>query len=112
LKKLLRKSAVAESAAAACLAFRSRFRPGGGSGRRPKLAFIGWQRPLPGVVMCRRSDPAMEACGKTGRARPPAIAAADTAATNPEAIDSTYPSTPVIWPAKNRPGRLLHSSQG
>lgn len=51
LKKLLRKSAIAERAADACLALRSRFFPGGGSGSRPKFAFIGWKGPVPGEEM-------------------------------------------------------------
>ncbi len=89
MKDVLRNSAIEASAASACRAFLSFFRPASGVGRRPKLAFIGWTPPGCGVVMWRRRAPIIEVSGKTGGGFPAATAAAATAAANPEAIDST-----------------------
>ncbi|OGR22642.1 MAG: hypothetical protein A2559_09900 [Deltaproteobacteria bacterium RIFOXYD2_FULL_66_9] len=76
------------------------------------MAFIGWALSGPGVVIRSISAPIIDSRGKGRGTFPAARNAAESAATSPDAIDSTYPSTPVIWPAKKRPARSRDSIQG
>ena len=65
-----------------------------------KLIFMGWKDSTLSSLMYSPSAPMAVVLGNSGRGRPCTFAAMATAARYPEAVDSTYPSTPVICPAK------------
>src|SRR3972149_11433689 len=67
-KNLLRNSPIEERARSACSVFRSRFLTPAGRGRRPKLAFIGWEAPRRGGGVCAISAPPTDPSGNSGGA--------------------------------------------
>ena len=69
---------------------------------------MGWKSPPAGPVdTYSASAPMAVVPGKSSGGRPFIRRAASSAASIPLAQDSTYPSTPVIWPAKAMRGQLL-----
>ena len=73
----------------------------------PKLMFIGWKLPILVSLMYCANAPMAVCFGKSGTGVPCSFAAMETAVRYPEAVDSTYPSTPVICPANATRGFLL-----
>ena len=69
-----------------------------------KLIFMGWKFSMLSSLTYCPSAPMAVSLGKSGTSRPCTFAAMATAARYPEAVDSTYPSTPVICPAKATSG--------
>ncbi len=66
---------------------------------RPYCTLDGWKC-LTGVLKCRRSEPMAVVSGGAGNLVPLKAAARDRPSQRPLAADSTYHSTPVIWPAR------------
>ena len=66
----------------------------------PKLMFIGWKSPMLPWEIYSPSAPMAVSCEKSTGGSPKSRAAISSEASIPEAQDSTYPSTPVICPAK------------
>ena len=69
-----------------------------------KFTFIGWKFSIRPSLIYRPNAPIAVSCGKTGKTLPCTLAAMATLAKKPEAALSTYPSTPVICPAKATSG--------
>ena len=65
-----------------------------------KLIFMGWKAVTASSLIYSPNAPMAVVLGKSGGSVPRSLAAMATAARKPEAVDSTYPSTPVICPAK------------
>ena len=76
-------------------------------GMMPKLMFMGWKLPILSLLTYSASAPMAVTSGKSMGGRPRRRRLSSTAARKPEAVDSTYPSTPVICPAKVRRGSFF-----
>ena len=72
----------------------------------PKLMFMGWKCSTVSLLTYRARAPRAVSGGKSMGAWPSSRRASSRAATKPEAVDSTYPSTPVICPAKTIRGSV------
>ena len=70
----------------------------------PKFTFMGWKWATVSSLMYRARAPMAVSLGKSMGGFPSSRRASSKAARQPEAVDSTYPSTPVIWPAKTMRG--------
>ena len=88
-------------------------------GNRPKLTFIGWNERgapassaamWPPVIWPMRAPSAVVA-GSGSSVSPRASATAKRPAMRPMAALSTYPSQPVIWPAKRKLGPCLQAER-
>ena len=76
-------------------------------GKSPKFMFIGWNPVFPGVEMYSSREPMDVSLGTGTGGSPRVFLEAFIPQTIPVAADSTYPSTPVICPAKKTFGRDL-----
>ena len=73
----------------------------------PKLMFMGWNAVTDSLEIYSPSAPTAVSRGKSTGACPPRRRAVSTPTRKPLAADSTYPSTPVICPAKEIRGSRL-----
>ena len=73
----------------------------------PKLMFMGWNWVTDSLLTYSPRAPMAVSRGKSMGGWPSSRRAVSTPTRKPEAQDSTYPSTPVICPAKERRGRAF-----
>ena len=69
--------------------------------------FMGWKSATLPLLIYRARAPVAVSWGKSTGGFPSSRRASSTAARKPEAVDSTYPSTPVICPAKQMRGSFF-----
>ncbi len=84
----------------AAFLFRLPFTRQSRGGMMPKLMFMGWNTVTDWLETYRARAPTAVSWGKSTGGFPASRRAVSTPARKPEAADSTYPSTPVICPAK------------
>ena len=93
-----------ERADSSAFLFRFPFTRWSRGGMMPKLIFMGWNIVTEGLDTYSPRAPMAVSRGKSTGGLPVRRRAVSTPTRKPEAADSTYPSTPVIWPAKESRG--------